>query len=153
MIDLPLSATIANSSFIAVVGMSSTGASLTLAQPYALVISAQLTALTGPSHSFEYQTPEDDNVRCHTIIPTIYICLLICPPSYPLQKLTAGVITYICALSVGIVLLLTLICYFKSMTTKSILLDPMSFLSFSGSNDREMDRQKSSRWGEPGDYI
>lgn len=80
MIDLPLSATIANSSFVAVVGMSSTG-SLTLAQPYALVISAQLTPLTGPSHSFTYQTPVDDNVRCYTIIiPTISICLLICPP-------------------------------------------------------------------------
>lgn len=62
MIDLPLSATVANSSFTAVVAMSS-GASLTHAQPYALVISGPLTPLTGQAHTFTSSAPADDTVR------------------------------------------------------------------------------------------
>lgn len=67
MIDLPLSATVANSTFTVVVSMSNSGASLTHAQPYALVISGQLTPLTGPSHSFTYSAPADDKVRLYSI--------------------------------------------------------------------------------------
>jgi hypothetical protein len=63
------------------------------------------------------------------------------------------VIIYLCVLSFGAALLFALVYYFKSMTTKSIFLDPLSFLSFSGSNDRDMERRDDKRWGSQGDYM
>lgn len=127
VIDLPFGETATNGSYVVSVSASS----LAHPQPYALVISGPLTPLSASPHTPPATVNEDD------------------------QSLSKEIIIYICALSVGIALLLSCICYFRSMTTKSIFLDPWTFDSRSHSQDRD-DRPRKKRTrnrASPGDYI